>query len=58
MYYINPIRNNITTTMRDMDIVINEIKDNINKRFNRIEKILKRERWVKNYGYTKRDRYR
>ena len=52
MYYINPI------TLRDMDIVIDEIKDNINKRFNRIEKILKRERWVKNYGHTKRDRHK
>lgn len=35
MYYTG---NNITTTIRDMDIVINGIKDNINKRFNRIEK--------------------
>lgn len=55
MYYTG---NNIITTIRDMDIVINGIKDNINKRFNRIEKILKRERWVKNYGHTKRNGYR
>lgn len=46
-YNINPI----VGTIDVIDITMNKIKDDINKRLNHIDKISKRERWVK---YDKR----
>lgn len=54
MYYANYT----SSTIRDIDVTLNKVKDDINKRLNHIEKILKRERWVKKYGHTERYRNR